>query len=145
MLKRRRFLKIASLGSLAMALPASAFLVFKSTEDIAYDIIKNELSYLNLDEDGLRQYVSDYLRMDNPNLLGKLKWKSYYVMNFNSNDSNNVRYLVSYYLLCSNFFLNKMDESRPVKYLGINHQYTSPCSSHFSFLIYPPKGNNIAS
>lgn len=139
MMKRRNFLKIAGIGGALLALPITAFFAAKSVKDIAFDLITGELHYLKLDEEGVRQYVHDYLEMDRPDFLSKLKWKSYYLLNFDSNDSGNVRYLVSYYLLSSDFFLNKMDESKTVRYLGINQKYTSPCSSHFSFFLYPPK------
>lgn len=139
MIKRRGFLKMAAIGSLIIALPASVFYAVKSAEDIAFDLIKNELHYLKLDEDGLRKYVQDYLRMDNSGFVSQLRWRSYYLLNFNSADSDSIRYLVSYYLLSSDFFINKMDESKTINYIGIDHQYTSACSSHFSNRIYLPQ------
>lgn len=130
---------MAAIGSLVVALPASVFFAVKSAEDIAFNLIKDELHYLKLDEDGVRKYVQDYLRRDNPGLVSQLRWRSYYLLNFSSADSDNIRYLVSYYLLSSNFFINKMDESKTVNYIGLDHQYTSPCSSHFSHRIYSPQ------
>jgi hypothetical protein len=135
MTKRRRFLKMATVGSLVFVLPASVFISVKSAEDIACDLIVDELHYLKLNREGVRKYVQDYLRMDR-GLISQLRWRSYYLLNFNSEDSDNIRYLVSYYLLSSDFFINRMDESKTVNYIGINHQYTSACASHFSYSIY---------
>ena len=96
------------IGGAVLALPASVFLAVKSIEDIAFDLIVNELHYLKLDKDGVKKYVRDYLHRDKPDFLSKLKWRSYYLLNFNSNDSDNVKYLISYYLLSSDFFINKI-------------------------------------
>lgn len=139
MLKRRKFLEIAGIGAAVVLLPISVFLAVKSLEDIAVDLITNEFDYLKLDPDGVRKYVQDYLQKDKPGIASSIKWRSYYVLNFHSKDSDNIKFLVTYYLLSSDFFINKMDESKTVRYMGINHQYTAPCSSHFSYLIFPNK------
>ncbi|MES2874035.1 MAG: hypothetical protein V4708_09955 [Bacteroidota bacterium] len=137
MLKRRKFLELAGIGGAFLLLPVSIFFAVKSLEDIAVDLIVKEFHYLRLDHEGVKKYVRDYLQKDKPGIAAGLKWRSYYVLNFNSSDSDNIKFLVTYYLLSSDFFINKMDETKEVKYMGINHQYTAPCSSHFSFMIFP--------
>ena len=134
MLKRRKFLELAGIGGALLLLPISVFFAVKSLEDIAVDLITDEFHYLNLDKEGVRKYAQDYLQKDKPSFSSGIKWRSYYVLNFNSNDSDNIKFLVTYYLLSSDFFINRMDESKMVRYMGINHQYTAPCSSHFSFM-----------
>lgn len=144
MLERRRFLKFAGIGGALVLLPISIFLAVKSLEDIAVDLITKEFHYLKLDKDGVRKYAQDYLQKDKPGIAAGIKWRSYYVLNFNSNDSDNIKFLVTYYLLSSDFFMNKMDESKTVSYMGINHQYTAPCSSHFSFMSDPEEAHEVS-
>jgi hypothetical protein len=144
MLKRRRFLQFAGIGAAVALLPVSLFFAVKSLEDIAVDLITKEFHYLKLDIEGVRKYARDYLQKNPLSIASNIKWKSYYILNFNANDSYNIKALVTYYLLSSDFFMNKMDESKTVKYVGINHQYTAPCSSHFSFILYPEKVHGIS-
>lgn len=127
-------MELAGIGGALALLPISIFFAVKSVEDIAVDLITKEFHYLNLDQEGVRKYAQDYLQKDKPGIAAGIKWRSYYVLNFNSNDSDNIKFLVTYYLLSSDFFINRMDESKTVRYMGINHQYTAPCSSHFSFM-----------
>jgi hypothetical protein len=42
------------------------------------------------------------------------------------------------YLLSTDFFRNKMDESRIVKYIGFYNPYQMPCTNPFSSTFYPP-------
>lgn len=144
MLKRRKFLEFIGIGGALVLLPISIFVAVKSLEDIAIDLITQEFHYLKLDPEGVRKYAQDYLQKDKPGIASNIKWRSYYVLNFNANDSDNIKFLVTYYLLSSDFFMNKMDESKTVRYMGINHQYTAPCSSHFSFLLFPDKTDTVS-
>lgn len=127
-----------------MLLPVTVFFAVKSLEDIAVDLITKEFNYLKLDKEGVRKYAQDYLNKDKPGIAAGIKWRSYYLLNFNSSDSDNIKFLLTYYLLSSDFFMNKMDENRIVRYIGINHQYTAPCSSHFSFMLFPEEAHEVS-
>lgn len=144
MLKRRKFLEFIGIGGALVLLPISIFVAVKSLEDIAVDLITQEFHYLKLDPEGVRKYAQDYLQKDKPGIASNIKWRSYFVLNFNASDSDNIKFLVTYYLLSSDFFMNKMDESKTVRYMGINHQYTAPCSSHFSFMLFPEKTHTVS-
>jgi hypothetical protein len=62
--------------------------------------------------------------------------KGYSLFGINSAKSGKVHQLVSAYLLSSDFFQNKMDETRIVKYVGLYDPYTRPCSHPFSHVHY---------
>jgi hypothetical protein len=144
MLKRRKFLELTGIGGALLLLPVTVFFAVKSLEDIAVDLITKEFNYLKLDKEGVRKYAQDYLNKDKPGIAAGIKWRSYYLLNFNSSDSDNIKFLLTYYLLSSDFFMNKMDENRIVRYIGINHQYTAPCSSHFSFMLFPEEAHEVS-
>jgi hypothetical protein len=132
-MKRRKFLTIAGVGGVLAALASFKFITHPF-ESVAKGIIKSELDYLNLDEEGLDKFVADYTRLKDRNY--KLMMKGYSLFGVNSARSGKVHQLVSAYLLSSDFFLNKMDEARTVKYVGLYDPYTRPCSHPFSHAYY---------
>lgn len=139
-MNRRKFLKITGLsGAAILAVPGIGYIT-TSVQDAAVGIIKNELHYLHLEEAGIEQFVADYYRNHyiNQNFSAKLKIRSYYYFHVKPEKSYMVQELVDNYLLSTDFFLNKMDESREVKYVGLYHPYQRPCAHPFSALQYPP-------
>lgn len=132
-MKRRKFLAIAGIGGVVAALASFKFLN-DPFDKVAKGIIKSELDYLTLDEEGLDKFVADYTRLKDRNY--KLTMKGYSLFGINSSRSGKVHQLVSAYLLSSDFFQNKMDEKRTVKYVGLYDPYTRPCSHPFSHAYY---------
>ncbi len=119
-----------------MAIPAIGF-GSVSAQAAATGIIMKELNYLTLDKPGVEQYAADYLRYENSTPQIQTKLKLYYLSGIGSNKSSIISSLVEKYLLSTDFFLNKMDESRTVKYAGYYNPYKSPCTNPFSSLYYP--------
>jgi hypothetical protein len=132
-MKRRNFLTLAGIGG-ALAALASFKFIFDPFESIAKKIIRAELNYLTLDEQGLDRFVADYTKLKDRNY--KLTMKGYSLFGINSANSGKVHQLVSAYLLSSDFFQNKMDHTRSVKYLGLYDPYTRPCAHPFSHIHY---------
>lgn len=132
-MKRRQFITIAAIGGVVSGLASLKFITHPF-ESVAKGIIKSELNYLKLDEDGLDRFVADYSRLKDRNY--KLTMKGYSLFGINSSRSGKVHQLVSAYLLSSDFFQNKMDETRTIKYIGLYDPYSRPCSHPFSHVHY---------
>jgi hypothetical protein len=138
-MNRRYFLRLTGLSGAAMvALPGLGY-VSTTNKDAAVGVIMHELAYLKLDRIGVEQFVEDYFRGHyiNSSLKAQLNLMTCYYLGVKTNSSRLVYEIVHYYLISTDFFLNKMDERKPVKYLGIFNSYTRPCSNPFSFLYYP--------
>ena len=138
-MRRRSFLKIAGFGTAALALPVlGAYSV--SVEEALAGIIHQEFHFLKLDPRGVRQFVADYFRLTAANKQSymNLKTKAYYLFKIDSARSQLVRTLTTLYLLSTDFFQNRMDERREVKYLGWYNPYKTPCANPFSSIYYPP-------
>lgn len=128
-MKRRKFLIVAGAGTLITALASGKFLA-TSFEDSAEKLIKKELDFLKLDDAGVRAFAADYARAKDR--LYKLTVKGYSFLGIDSNKSGKVHQLISNYLLSSDFFVNNMDESRVVKYVGLYDPYLRPCAHPFT-------------
>lgn len=139
-MRRRNFIKLSGFGAALIAIPS---LVFASTtpEEAAVGLIMNEFQYLHLDGNGVEQFAVDYFKANKKlsRFSVQFKMKSYYFAKINGNQSQLVSELISKYLFSTDFFLNKMDETKPVKYLGIFNPYKTPCANPFSFIYYPPE------
>lgn len=132
-MKRRKFLAIAGVGGVLAAFASFKFIT-DPFDKVAKGIIKAELDYLELDEAGLDQFVAEYSKLKDRNY--KLTMKGYSLFGINSTRSGKVHQLVSAYLLSSDFFQNKMDEKRVVKYVGLYDPYSRPCAHPFSHAHY---------
>jgi hypothetical protein len=135
-MQRRKFLTLLSLGVTAAVVPTIGFSSV-STKKAAVGIIMNEFSYLTLDEQGVEQYVDAYFKYDRFTPHLDVKLKSYYLLGVKSNRSSIIDSLAKKYLLSTDFFLNKMDESRTIKYVGFYNPYQFPCANPFSHIHYP--------
>ncbi|KAA3436784.1 twin-arginine translocation signal domain-containing protein [Rufibacter hautae] len=139
-MNRRNFLRLTGLaGAALVALPSLGFMS-TSIKDAAVGIITKELSYLKLDKKGVEQFVDDYFKGHyiNSSLKTQINLKSCYYLGVDANESRLLSKLVHNYLTSTDFFLNKMDESKTVKYIGVNKSYKMPCSNPFSSFYYPP-------
>jgi len=139
-MNRRNFLKFTGITGVAViALPSFGF-VSTSVKNAAVGIIKQELHYLKLEKEGVEQFVNDHYKTHyiNNSLMSQLKIRSFYFLHVKPEHSYLVTDLIESYLLSTDFFINKMDESKPLKYLGLYNPYTKPCFNPFSKLYYPP-------
>lgn len=133
-MNRRFFLKLTGAGAAMVVLPGMGF-VYASYHQAAKGLILNELDYLNLDEEGVAHFVQDYAKGKSDNYL--LKIRGLYMLRSSAGKSKIVEELVKDYLLSTDFFRNRMDESKTVKYLGLYDPYKTPCANPFSAAYYP--------
>jgi len=133
-MKRRNVLKIiAGLAGGAVIIPSGLYVLSPGLKKYAEQKIHKELSYLNLDSSGVTKFVNDYFAAP-PTYKDNIKWKVYYYLNTSVYESDNLFEMVRAYLLASDFFLNKMDVSKPVHYLGLFDAYKSPVPNPFSYI-----------
>ena len=136
-MKRRNFLKIGGISAALVALPGVS-LIYASSKSCAIDLILKEFHFLKVNPDDVEQYVNDIYSQfeEEKNTLWEMKIKAHYYFNVQSTSS---RGLVKGFLQATDFFYNKMDEGKDVKYLGLYNAYQRPCANPFSHLYYPPQ------
>jgi hypothetical protein len=134
---RRKFLTIAGIGGIALA--ASLKLLTEPFEKSAIAMITKELKFLKLDRTGLEQFVEAYSQ--NKDEFYKLRMKSYGLLGVTASQSGRINHLVSTYLLSTDFFIHKTDESRIIKYVSFYNPFIKPCDHPFCHLQYP-EGNS---
>ncbi len=137
-MKRRKFITLAGIGTGLLILPPALYLTSPSLRKYAGRLIREELHYLKLEQAGVDQYVNDYFNASANNVLINLKWKSYYYLGITAERSNQISELVKFYLLSTDFFIHRADETRLVSYLGLYNPYKSPVPNPYSFVLYPP-------
>lgn len=135
---RRKFIALLGIGTASIVALPSLGLVTDSFQKSAAGLIMNELHFLKLDRKGVEQFVADYFKIFKYNLAYEFKVKCYYLFDVRSNKSTLVTDLSNYYLLSTDFFRNRMDENKEVKYIGLYNPYKTPCSNPFSNIYYPP-------
>ena len=141
-MKRRKFITIAALGSAVVALPAIGFSSNTFFKQAIASIVQRELHYLKLDEQGVKKFVDDFADEINAGALSraqkiKMKVGTEYLVPGSIDKSQVTDRIVTLYLLSSDFFMNKMDEKRTVKYVGMYDTYKRACSNPFSHTYYP--------
>jgi len=137
-MRRRNFLRIAGLGTAAVVLPTIS-VYSTSFEQTTADLIMNQFSFLKLDMAGVRQFAADYCTAvdTNKTLYVRTKMRLYDLFKIDSDRSQLVRTITTLYLVSTDFFNNKMDESKIVRYKGLYNPYKTPCANPFSSLYYP--------
>lgn len=120
-------------------IPPVLYYVAPDVKKYAVMSIERELHYLKLAPGSVVSFVDDYFQAIGNDTVSALKWKVTYYMRLNYKKSDRIRDLIKYYLLSSDFFINKTDESKVVNYLGSYSPYKSPVPNPYSFVIYPPE------
>lgn len=142
-MKRRKFLTIAGISATALALPVVAINSNAFFKQAVVSVITRQLNYLNLDKKGVEQYAEDLTReMQNFSFERakkiRVKVGSEYLFPGSLSKMDVEDGFLSNFLLSTDFFTNKMDETMLVKYNGLFHGYKKPCSNPFSHFYYPP-------
>lgn len=141
-MKRRNFLKFASIGAAALAVLPGFSLYYASSRDCAVDLILDEYKFLKIGREEVVKYVDDFYKLHpvEESTPWQMKIKIHHYFNIATVRSE---MLVKGFLLSTNFFMNKMDETRPVEYISLYNPYKQPCANPFSFMYYPQQ--NISS
>ncbi len=128
-MKRRKFLAVAGIGGIIGAIVSGRFLL-TTFEDAVVQTIKNELSFLDIEEEHLYAFAKDY--GSGKSRPYKLIIKGYSVLGVSANRSGKIHHKVSSFLLSSDFFQNNMDEKRSLRYMALYDPYRRPCAHPFS-------------
>ncbi|SEB09062.1 hypothetical protein [Pedobacter hartonius] len=140
-MERRQFLRLAgSVGAGICVIPPSLYFLAPGVNEYAIKLIKKEFHYLKLAPGSVEKYVEDYFNIRKNDMVSTLKWKATYYLDLDYDHSERSRDLLRYFLLSTDFFINKTDERKTVNYLGFYSPYTSPVPNPYSFVIYPPSG-----
>jgi hypothetical protein len=136
-MKRRNFLRLTGIAAAAVAAIPGFSLYYASAKDSAVDLILDEYKFLKIDKAEVVKYVDDFFNYHpvEASIPWKMKIKLHHYVNFQTVRS---RLLIDGFLPATDFFLNKMDESRPITYLTLYDPHKRPCSNPFSSLYYPP-------
>lgn len=145
-MRRRKFigLILAGLGGIA----AGSYVFFEKFEKVARKILIKDTSSLLVPVEEIDKYLLasrrkrnqvNKLPLSNQQLL---KWhyyldNSWFTLPYKTKNSLDRSRIVADFLLSTNFFTNKMDGTKPVKFVGIYDPYERPCSNPFSNLFYP--------
>ncbi|HSJ68214.1 MAG TPA: hypothetical protein VK921_11085 [Anditalea sp.] len=135
-MNRRKFISITGIGAAALALPAAGIFA-KTLHETVTDIIYREFNYLNLDKEGVDLYVHAYLEKNKKDLSYEMKLKAFDLFRISSEKSTILTQMTQDYILSTDFFINKMDESKTVHFIGAYDAYNTPCANPFSSLYYP--------
>lgn len=137
-MKRRKFLLITGFAAGGILVPPALYVISPGIKQYAALLIEREFNYLKLEPGSISRYVDDYFAAGGNNMMAALRWKTLYYLSMNWEQSNLIFELVRTFLLSSDFFIHKTDESRTVRYIGLYNPYKSPVPNPFSYLLYPP-------
>lgn len=136
-MKRRKFIQLTGIAAAGAAIPGIAYLS-TNLKDSAAEIIINEFHYLKLDREGVNKFVEVFLQKYPPSSKFTAKVRTANLLNLKASDARLGSTITKEYLLSTDFFRNKMDESKVVKYIGFYDPYHMPCTNPFSATFYPP-------
>jgi hypothetical protein len=135
-MNRRKFLTISGLSVAAVAIPVVGFSI-KSLHSAVSNIIYKEYNYLTLNPEGVDLYVQEYLNNNKGGHTYHMKIMAFDLFNVEQENSTIISHIVQNYILSTDFFLNKMDETKVVNYIGAYDPYHTPCANPFTNTYYP--------
>ncbi len=137
-MERRNFLRLTGLGVAVVAVPTFGFLA-SSPQEAAVNIVVNELEYLKIQRSEVERFVGEFYQniKRNKELYTQFRLRALSLFKVKADDSEMVDLLTRTFLSSTDFFMNKMDESKPVRYLGLYNAYRTPCANPFSSTYYP--------
>lgn len=145
-MKRRNFIGLITLGVAGAAV--GGYIVLENFEKFARKIIVKDTASLKINPAEIDKFMAAAAKK---NVWGDLfpfhhkqllKWHYYinngmftlpYLANYNAYRNK----IVMTFLLSTNFFIDKMDESKPVHFTNLYDPYQIPCSNPFSNIFYP--------
>ena len=145
-MKRRNFIGLIAGATAGVAV--GTYLFTESFDELAKKIIIKDTSTLNIDPSELNRFFEDvkkhkvWDRIFPYSHKQLIKWHYYvdnplfglpYAVNYKAYRSK----MVGTFLLSTDFFLNKMNNAKSIRYRALFDPYQFPCSNPFSNLYYP--------
>jgi len=138
-MERRKFLVLAGVGAGMCLLSPAVYFIAPDTKEFAVKLILKEFYYLKIVPGSVERYVDDFIESNGNDLVSRLKWKTTYYLKLSYHQSDRMRDLFRYFILSTDFFINKTDETKEVHYLGMYSPYLNAVTNPYSFIIYPPE------
>jgi hypothetical protein len=144
-MNRRRFIRISIITGIGVI--AAGLLRYYDFETVVIKILRKDLQGFNMEEESFKKYVED--------ARGHRHWQKIFIdrkmkaltifyfflpdlkLPHQSKYLQMKNVLIGDFLLATDFFKNKMDEKRKIKYIGLFDPYQRPCSNPFSNVFYP--------
>ena len=144
---RRKFLKIAAAGVVLTGAGYSLVKLTASFEDAIIIVLRNDLSGLNIKDTTISAFAK-MAAQQNPWQYGSREQRlismyggipiSYLPLPYKKQFLTYKHEITTRFLLSSDFFINKMDETKEITFSGkLWAPYTMPCMNPFSNLFYP--------
>lgn len=132
---RRELIKLLGISTIGcVVLPAGLLVASPGIKEHAADVIRRELHYLKLDPKGVDDFLNDYFKNDGRNINQLVRWKLYYFLGTDVKRSDNIFELVRTYLLSTDFFINRANVQREIKYIGLFNPYNNPMPNPYSYI-----------
>lgn len=144
---RRKFLKLAAAGVVLAGAGYSVVKLTASFEDTIVAVLKNDLSGLNIKDATIAAFAK-IAAQQNPWQYGPKEQRlismysgipvSHLPLPYKKQFQTYKHEITTRFLLSSDFFLNKMDETKEITFSGkLWAPYAMPCMNPFSNLFYP--------
>lgn len=145
-MKRRNFIGLVTLGTAGVL--TGGYIFLENFEKFARKVIVKDTASLKVDQVEIDKFMTAAAKKNVWNDLFPfhhkqlLKWHYYinngmftlpYLANYNAYRNK----IVMTFLLSTNFFVDKMDESKKVHFTDLYDPYQIPCSNPFSNIFYP--------
>jgi len=133
-------------GTGAIGVAFGAYINFLDFENLLAKIITKDTASLAINHSEIHSFIKDasnagIWNMYSPAKRELIKW-SYYLDNPLINLPYHTKYrryrseIVGFFLLSTNFFQNKMNSDKVIKYISLYDPYKTPCSNPFSNQFY---------
>lgn len=144
MANRRKFIKLTIEGVLALGAGYIGIKTFSSFKKVIIDILYADLHGMKIREGDIEKFA-EHAAANNPWEFNERKKKlmatydpiKWMPLPFKKEYKLYRDEVVRRFLLSTDFFINKMDESKEIKYTGIIWgPYSTPCLNPFSSMFY---------
>jgi len=145
-ISRRKFILLLLLGVVGASI--TSFLI-STFNKVVFNVLSKDLSHLKIDSQSFEKFIQDAQTNNHWNKKffdekKRMFFRAYYLLDYLPiplpYKYKYIQYrseIVGDFLLSTDFFMNRMDTSKEVAYLGLYNPYKRPCSNPFSNLYYP--------
>lgn len=142
-MKRRNFIKVITGFSV---LSLGSYVLLPSFEKVVKKIIESSSDKLRINKNHINTFITEAENEKYWNQFSTAKKEFIRLQHFFDNRMISLPYgnkylqyqneIVGRFLLSTDFFQHKMDQSRDINYIGFYNPYKSPCSNPFTNIYY---------